>query len=221
MQAVATVTDAILTRLESHSPSTALLVGLSGIDGSGKGYIAGQLVQVLTERGLNAVSINVDGWLNLPAVRFDPLRPAENFYEHALRLDELFDRLLLPLRTDRSVNLTMEWVDETATTTRPHTYEFAEVDVIVVEGIFLFKRAYQRHFDLAVWIDCSWETALERSIARGQEGLPPEETTRAYRTTFFPAQEIHFARDDPRGAADLVMANDSTLAERGAAGTSR
>jgi uridine kinase len=112
----------------------------------------------------------------------------------------------------------MEWVEETATESRPYTYDFDDVDVVVLEGAYLFKRAYRSHFDLAVWVDCSWEMALERSVARSQEGLTPEATVRAYRTTFFPAQEIHFARDDPRGAADLILPNDSQLAKRGAAG---
>lgn len=87
MQAIAPVVEAVLTRRGSHPPSMALLLGLSGIDGSGKGYLAGQLVQALTTCGLETAAINVDGWLNLPAIRFDPVRPAENFYENALRLD--------------------------------------------------------------------------------------------------------------------------------------
>ena len=71
MQAIAPVVEAVLTRRGSHPPSMALLVGLSGIDGSGKGYLAGQLVQALTTCGLETAAINVDGWLNLPAIRFD------------------------------------------------------------------------------------------------------------------------------------------------------
>ena len=176
----------------------ALLVGLSGIDGSGKGYLARHLVTALTIRGLKTAAINVDGWLNLPGVRFDPVRPGENFYENALRLDELFARLVVPLRENRSARVTMDWVDETATASRPHTYDFDDLDIIVLEGAYLFKRAYRGHFDLAVWVDCSWETALERSVTRAQEGLAPDETVRAYRTIFFPAEEFHFARDDPR-----------------------
>ena len=63
----------------------------------------------------------------------------------------------------------------------------------------------------SVWIDCGFETALERAISRGQEGLPPEETTRDYNNIYNPAQEIHFRRDDPRGFAGLVVSNDEKL----------
>ncbi len=221
MEAVAALVEAILTRRAGHPSAMALLVGLSGIDGSGKGYLARRLVPALAAYGLKAAAVNVDGWLNVPAVRFDPARPGENFYENALRLDELFARLVLPLRAHRRARVTMDWVEETATASRPYTYDFEDLDVVLLEGAYLFKRAYRRHFDLAVWVDCSWETALERSVARAQEGLPPEETVRAYRTIFFPAEEIHFVRDDPRGAADLIVPNDPLLPQHGAAGGSR
>ena len=218
MHGVSTVVEAALTRRACHPPAMALLVGLSGIDGSGKGYLAGHLVTALSARRLKTAAINVDGWLNLPAVRFDPGRPGENFYENALRLDELFDRLVVPLQRHRGVRVTMDWVEERATASRPYTYQFDDLDIIVLEGAYLFKRAYRGHFDLAVWVDCSWETALERAIARSQEGLPRDETVRAYQTIFFPAEEVHFARDDPRGSADLIVPNDPRLGERRAAG---
>ncbi|MGH7629919.1 MAG: hypothetical protein ACREOF_11180 [Gemmatimonadales bacterium] len=83
--------------------------------------------------------------------------------------------------------------------------------MVLLEGIFLFKRGLRAHYDLAVWLDCSLETALERALARGQEGLPPDETIRVYETIYFPAQQVHFERDDPRGSADLVLPNDPRL----------
>jgi uridine kinase len=217
VQTIRAAVETILTRRACHPPAQALLVGLSGIDGSGKGYLARHLATALTAHGLRTATIHVDGWLNLPAVRFDPLRPGPNFYENGLRLDELFSRLVIPLRANRRARVTMEWVDETATASRPYMYDFEDVEVIVLEGAYLFKRAYRSYFDLAVWVDCSWETALERSVARSQEGLPPDETVRAYRTTFFPAEEIHFERDDPRRTADLILANDPLLQQRGPA----
>jgi uridine kinase len=221
MLAVSAIVEEALNRRARQATTVALLVGLSGIDGSGKGFLASKIATELVAGGLKTVVINVDGWLNLPAIRFDAARPAENFYENALRLDELFSRLVLPLRENRRAHVTMEWVDETATASRPNTYDFDGTDIILLEGIYLFKRAYRKNFDLAVWVDCSWETALERSVARSQEGLSPDETVRAYQTIFFPAEEIHFSRDDPRGSADLIVANDPRLASLEPAGASR
>ena len=80
--------------------------------------------------------------------------------------------------------------------------------MILVEGIFLFKREYRRLFDLAIWVDCSFPTALARALERSQEGLPPAKTIAAYGTIYFPAQEIHFNQDNPRATADLIYDND-------------
>ena len=78
----------------------------------------------------------------------------------------------------------------------------------MLEGIYLLKRALQAHYDLSVWIDCSFETARGRAVARAQEALPPEATVSAYQTIYFPAQKIHVHRDDPRAAATMIIDND-------------
>jgi uridine kinase len=193
-------------------PQRSLLVGISGIDGSGKGYVTAQIVARLQETGLRAVGINVDGWLNLPHRRFDPTNPAEHFYRHAIRFEEMFAQLILPLKEKRSHCVVAEFAEETATEYRPHTYRFEDEDVIVLEGIYLFKPAYRGHFDLTFWVECSFEKARERAVRRGQEGLPPDETMRAYETIYFPAQQIHFDRDNPRAAATAIILNDPRLA---------
>jgi len=209
--ALAPVVHAIGATRARTPAERAVLVAVSGIDGSGKGYATERLARLLQARGLNAVGINIDGWLNLPHRRFSQDRPAEHFYEHAIRFDELFADLVLPLRGRRSHRVVANFAEETATRYRPHVYEYADVDVILLEGIFLLKRAHRAHFDYSIWLDCTLETALERAVRRGQEGLPPAETVRAYETIYFPAQRIHFERDRPRAAASAILANDSRL----------
>ncbi len=80
----------------------SVLAGITGIDGCGKGYITAQIVGALQAKGIRAVAINIDGWLNLPNRRFNPSNPAEHFYFHAIRFEEMFAQLVLPLRDRRS-----------------------------------------------------------------------------------------------------------------------
>jgi uridine kinase len=194
----------------------SVLAAVSGIDGSGKGFVTARLVAALKARGVRVAGINIDGWLNLPAVRFHPTNPAEHFYLHATRFDDMFEQLVLPLRDRRSVSVETDFAEETATAFRRQHYAFADIDVVVLEGIYLLKRAFQAYYDLSVWLDCRLETALARALARGQEGLPPADTIKAYRTIYFPAQEIHFQRDDPQGATTMVVNNDYEAARRAA-----
>ncbi|MFZ1895038.1 MAG: hypothetical protein WAU59_13325 [Rhodoplanes sp.] len=205
---VRAVTDRILAVRASVPRERAVLVAVSGIDGCGKGWLTRQIVDELQARGVNAANINIDGWLNLPDKRFSDKNPAEHFYLHAIRFDEMFAQLVLPLRDHRSVSVEADFAEETAMTYRKQTYEFADIDVIVLEGIYLLKQAFRKYYDLSIWIDCSFAKALERALSRGQEGLPPAETIRAYETIYFPAQRLHFQRDDPKNAATIIVDNN-------------
>jgi uridine kinase len=161
---------------------------------------------------VRTATINIDGWLNLPDRRFSQKNPAEHFYEYGLRLGEMFERLVLPLRDRRTLRIEADLADPTnATAYRRHTYEFEDVDLIVLEGIFLLKRAYRAHYGLCFWVDCTFGTALERALARGQEGLPPDETIRDYQTIYFPSQRFHMTRDWPRAAASAIIPNDPRI----------
>ena len=191
-------------------PAThAVLVGISGIDGSGKSFVSAKLADTLGVKSLNVAVISADDWLNLPEVCINPGNYAEHLYEHAIRFDEMFERLIVPPKQTREINITSDCADAKATTFRRHRYAFCDIDIVLLEGILLFRRPYRDHFDVHVWVDCSFKCALERAIERGQEGLPPAETIKAFATIYFPAQRIHLARDNPREAADCIFANDT------------
>jgi uridine kinase len=201
--------EQIIAQWTTRLDERALLVAISGIDGSGKGYITAKIADQLTQQNIRVATIHLDGWLNLPSQRFSPEDPAAQFYAHGFRLDDLFTQLVIPLRDRRSIYLEADYLEETDTAYRRQVYRFEAIDIILLEGIFLLKRSLQSLYDLSFWIDCRFETALNRAIARSQEGLSPAETRTAYNTIFFPAQRLHFDRDEPRLAATAIISNDS------------
>ena len=208
-----TVAEIILARRVSVPRNEAILVAVSGIDGSGKGYFTSLLVPQLNARGVSGVGINIDGWLALPDVRFSTIDASGNFYRNGLRLDEMFERLILPLKRTRSVAIEADFAppESMATGFRRHRYEYRDVDVLVLDGIFLLKKRYRALYDLTIWVDCTFETALERALQRNQEGLPETEIVREYETIYFPAEGVHFVLDRPREMADLIVVNDTRL----------
>jgi uridine kinase len=203
------VVNAIAQKRGAFAPDRAVLVGISGIDASGKGYLAAKIADRLQMEGLKVALIDGDDWLNLPDVCINRDNYAEHFYEHAIRFDEMFEQLIVPSTQNRTISVTADCADAKATSYRKQCYEFRKIDIVLLEGIFLFKAGYRRHFDLTVWIDCSFECALQRAVARGQEGLPPAETIKAFEIIYFPTQRIHLARDKPREAADFVFTNEN------------
>src|ERR1044072_7130504 len=126
------VVQKTLERRANLPDTRSLLVGVSGIDGCGKGYLAAQLQAHLALHGVISAILNVDGWLNLPQKRFDRSAPAVNFYENAIRLDQFFSQLVIPLRDRRSVHLVADFVEETALNYRKHSYDYEDVSVVLV-----------------------------------------------------------------------------------------
>lgn len=194
--------------LPIRSTHRARLIAISGIDSSGKGFVASKLAQALASASARVALIGIDGWLNLPRVRFSEADPGRHFYENAIRFGDMFSELIDPLVRDGSVDCEMDFTAETASAYRKQRYVFSNVDTVLVEGIFLLRRDLRERYDLKIWIECSFETALRRAIARGQEGLNSAETIAAYQTIYFPAQRIHIAQDHPQDCADLVFQND-------------
>jgi uridine kinase len=133
---------AILVRRKEIPADRALLVGISGIDASGKGFAAAKVADSLgkgagiSDPGYNVALIDADGWLNLPHVRFDRENPAQHFYQHAFRFEEMFARLVLPLQDRRSVDLEMDFTEETASNYRKHRYQFRDIDIILLRRNF-------------------------------------------------------------------------------------
>lgn len=121
--------------------------------------------------------------------------------------------LINPLRRNRSIRLMVDLTRLPQNDVVWHTYDFQQVDVIVLEGTFLLKREWRKHYDLAFWVECSFETALERAIARNQEGLSEEEIIRDYHEIYFLAQRLHLAKDDPRASVDGIFENDERLVQ--------
>src|SRR5262245_39322595 len=60
----------VLRCVRTVSPSRSVLVAVSGIDGSGKGYVTARLRDALERQKLRVAVINIDGWLNLSEKRF-------------------------------------------------------------------------------------------------------------------------------------------------------
>jgi uridine kinase len=184
----------------------AALVAISGIDASGKGTLARRLADAL---GPRAALVGLDPWHAPQTERLDRVDPAATFYRRAFRWDALFADLIDPLVRDRGIDLQARVIETAVDRWVPHHYEWRDIDVVLLEGIFLFRRELAGRYDLRIWVDCPFAAALERALRRNQEGLPVAQITADYQTIYFPAQRLHLELDDPLAAADAIWLNDA------------
>jgi uridine kinase len=97
--------DDVARRARAAGRRRAPLVAVSGVDGSGKSTLAPALATGLGDRGIRAAVVTLDPWHTPAAVRFNADDPARHFYRYAFRWEELFERLIDPLRRRRALSL--------------------------------------------------------------------------------------------------------------------
>ncbi len=209
-EAIEVVARRLARRARARSGGS-LLVALSGIDGSGKGCFANRLHAALEDRAIHTAVVHADDWISPPRQRFGSPPTPRHFYDNAIRFESMFSEVITPLRREGRVDVSLTLGGQSGFLRR-RTYRFDAVDVVLLEGIFLLRRELLPSYDRTIWIDCTFQTALERALERNQEGLPPEQIEHEYRTIHFPAQHHHASRDAPRERAALVVLNDERLA---------
>jgi len=153
-------------------------------------------------------NINVDPWQNPLPVRLQPDNPAENFFSHVFRWEDIFTQLLNPLKENRSIHLATRLIRSDADVYYDHVYKYEQIDFLLIDAIFLFQERFNSFYDYKVWIDCSFETGLERAISRNVENLDKEQLIHDYHTCYYAAQRLHFKKDHPRENANLIFDND-------------
>ena len=211
MSYISELADNIIEKLKIHSSTNTFTVGISGIDASGKGYITGFLQKELEKRNYKVANINVDPWQNPIPIRLQKEDPAENFYKNVFRWDNFFSQLIVPLRTSRHIYLQTTLIRTDGDFYYSFIYDFNDIDILLIEGIFLFKQELLNYYDWKIWIDCSFETGIYRAIERNSEKLSREQLIHDYNTYYYPAQIYHFQRDDPKDVSNIIYCNDELL----------
>jgi uridine kinase len=201
---------ACIARLAGPRPrrERAALVAISGVDGSGKSHLARLLAARVGRAGRRVALIGIDPWQNPQTVRFSTAEPGPHFYRHAIRFEELFSQVVEPLAGDRALRLETRGIRTDADVWEPLVYDHRDVEVVLLEGIFLIRRDLVQRYDLRIWVECSLDTALRRALARNVENRPPEALREDYARIYHAAQRVHFALDAPRAAADLLLDNE-------------
>ncbi|HET9744549.1 MAG TPA: hypothetical protein VFP97_02485 [Chitinophagaceae bacterium] len=205
---IASLTGKIKDAFDLHNKKTAFTVAISGIDASGKGYTANLLQQDLESKGFNVANINIDPWQNPISIRLQKENAAENVYENIFRWNDFFEQLIFPLQENKSIYLQTHGIRSDADVYYPLIYDHKNIDILMVEGILLFKRKYLPCYDFRIWIDCTFKTGLERAIKRNVENLTKERLIYDYDTYYYAGQRLHFKKDHPQQAANIIFHND-------------
>ena len=182
----------IAGQLASPQPTgRPLLAGVDGAGGAGKSTFATHLAQGLRERGAAAEIVHVDDFY-LPSAerncRHRDDRVGADFDWRRLR-----DQVLVPLRSGQPASYPRyDWGADALA----EWHAIPDVQVILVEGVYVLRRELRPCYDVMVWIDCPREMRLARGLAR--DGLAARAQ---WEEEWMPAEDRYIASHQPDRAA--------------------
>ncbi len=189
-------------------PDKALVVGISGIDLSGKTEFANSLAEYLASQKLKVVVLHLDDFHNPRAFRNSGTDPVDNYLNRNFNLDLLIKEILVPIREKRSLFASLTLLDLMSDQYSIQKRFSVDQDTIVLfEGIFLFRPELAAFIDYRVYLEISFEEARRRVSIRDIPiyGL---EMMQRYETKYWPAQKKYLAEYPPRQTADMIIDNN-------------
>lgn len=197
--------------LRRKEDDRAMLVGIDGVDTSGKTSLADAIARELEiESSLTILRASIDGFHNPASIRArqGKLSP-QGYFEDSFNKRALIDLLLLPLKQSQGMIQTKVFdykVDEV------QEGDQVEVDVntiLVFDGVFLHCEELRDYWDFSVFLHVDFDKVLQRALIRDSAIMDGEDQARLrYESRYIPGQKIYLESCKPQELSDLVVDNN-------------
>lgn len=204
----------MVTAIERPHPTR---VAIDGRSASGKTTFADALAEALQQSSRQVLRAGIDDFhppghaARSAAGGYTP----DSLYQEAFDYEAFARLLLAPLgpEGDRHVQLGLH--DSLHDRPISGASVVAAPDaIVVVDGAFLLRPELRRYWDLAIWLDVSIETMIERAAKRDVAWVGDEATVRhSYLTRWAPTHRLYEATG-ARAAAHVIIDNEDPLRRR-------
>ncbi|WP_196159373.1 uridine kinase [Reinekea sp. G2M2-21] len=182
-----------------------LLVGIDGNDGSGKSYFAKELSESLQKSGLTSLVCSIDHFHQTRHLRYRLGKNSpQGFFEDSHNLQDLIDKLILPVRNNENV-VTCQIFNSELDEPCLRTCDIGNTDIVFVEGLFLHRDELEQYWDYSIYLQTNFQISVRRGNARF--GLNPDPAhTSNFR--YVEGNRIYQNRCTPSLRATVVVDNN-------------
>lgn len=195
--------------IRSRPPEGPMVVGVTGIDASGKSAMTAMLAGELIRSELPVQIIQIDDFHRPRAERqYGDLPEPDKYYENTFDFARLKTEILTPIRDEGSLDVSITCLDLVADTwSVDRHFVVKEESIVLIDGLFLFRPEMSHFLDLIVFLDVTESTVLERANSRDVpvHGLG---IITKYETKYLPAQRKYLEDFPPETNADVIIDNN-------------
>ena len=85
----------------------------------------------------------------------------------------------------------------------------SDTDILVFEGVFLFRPELDPYWDLKVFVEIDFQTSIHRALERDTDLFDDrKKILKTYRERYVPGQQIYLESARPETKADIVIDNN-------------
>lgn len=192
---------------ETRQQHVPYLIGVSGMETAGKSRLAEDLKGYLADE-FKVTIIHLDDFFYPKAVRYASANDIDNYLYRSVDFRLFEERILKPLKQVRSLCWDACLLELATDEYTKHVKLKVDSDeVVIIEGVFLFREPWRHYFQLRIFLKIAAEVAMERGIRRDAD-RHGEDVRRRYEMKYLPAQLLHGRLDSPEQHADIVIDNN-------------
>lgn len=189
-----------------------MIIAVDGIDASGKSCFAKKLYETIEAQHKHTILSSIDHFHNPRIERYKKgVDSPIGFYQDSFNLQMLKEKLLNPFKTGETM-VTLKAFDcdlDAPTQTDPVTV--FDDSILIFEGVFVQRAELRNYWDLTIFLDITFETALKRNIDRQVDKDrigSKEEIISRYQTRYQPGQQLYFDEAKPKENSDILIDNN-------------
>lgn len=200
--------DKIAAEIRSRKNNgRALVVGVNGIDASGKTEFAKGFESFLKANDFKVQVINLDDFHNPKAIRYSGDDQADNYYRKSFDIEKIVNELLAPLRAEGRLAAEFDVLNlHTDQYDIKRKYDFDADTVVIFEGVFIFRRELVPYLDYKIFIDIPLQESKHRAEIRDVP-VYGREVLQKYDEKYLPAQKRYINEFSPHEIAEMVIDN--------------
>lgn len=198
------------TIVEKKRKNFPLIVGINGIDTSGKTYLSKIIEKELKILGYPVQVIHVDDFHNPIPIRFSGKDQLDDYYNFSFDFEKLVDEILEPIKREHKLSKTLTHLNlATDKFEIEKLYEVSTNTIVILEGVFIFKDEIRKYLDYTIFIQISKREMNKRAFERDANTIGSEESVMFdYENKYFPTQQKYLALFPPEVYANIIINNN-------------
>ena len=185
----------------------AFVIGITGIDTSGKTKFSEDLSQFITSKGYNVQLVCLDDFHNPKEIRYAGSSQAANYYQKSFDIATIVQKLLYPIRNSQEFSTKLSLLNLLSNKYEVEREYFVTKDTIVIfEGVFLFRKELSTYLDYKIFLEIDFSESKRRAKARDVP-IYGEEILERYDIKYLPAQRKYLEEFPPLQTADMIINN--------------